>query len=152
VKILGGRKTRWVGVVAGGRVEAVAAGSNCWELYCRWTGCGGSYELGCRGSLALVNEEGEASGACIGGACTNGACGGGACAGGACIGGACANGACAGRACVDGACAGGACADGACVGGACMGGACVGGAVVVAGVGRLGRGSSFKACGLIAFS
>ena len=30
-------------------------------------GCGGSYELGCRGSLALVDEEGEASGACVGG-------------------------------------------------------------------------------------
>ena len=26
-------------------------------------GYGGSYGLGCRGSLALVNEEGEASGA-----------------------------------------------------------------------------------------
>ena len=26
-------------------------------------GCGGSYELGCYGSLALVNEEGKASGA-----------------------------------------------------------------------------------------
>ena len=26
-------------------------------------GCGGSHELGCRGSLALVNEEGKASGA-----------------------------------------------------------------------------------------
>ena len=30
--------------------------------------------------------------------------------------------------------------------------ACIDGAVVVARVGRLGRGSSFKACGLIAFS
>jgi hypothetical protein len=97
-------------VLLGGGVEAVAAGSDCWELYCRWVGCGGSYELGCRGSLALVNEEGEASGACIGGACTNGAC-----AGGACIDGAYRDGACTDRACTGGACIGGACADGAVV-------------------------------------
>ena len=38
------------------------------ELYCCWAGCGGLYELGCRGSLALVKGEGEASGACVGGA------------------------------------------------------------------------------------
>jgi hypothetical protein len=44
------------------RVDAVAVGSDC------WAGCGGSYELGCRGSLALVNEEGEASGASADGA------------------------------------------------------------------------------------
>ena len=37
------------------------------ELYCCWAGCGGLYELGCRGSLALVREEGEASGACADG-------------------------------------------------------------------------------------
>ena len=97
-------------------MEAVAAGSDC------WAGCGGLYKLGCRSSLALVNEEGEAGGACMDGACA------------------------------DGACAGGACVDGACVGGACTGGACADGAVVVAGVGRLGRGSSFEACGLITFS
>jgi hypothetical protein len=78
-------------------------------------GCGGSYELGCRGSLALVNEEGEASGACLGGACADGACVDGACADGACVDGACADGACVGGACVDGACADGACADGAVV-------------------------------------
>jgi hypothetical protein len=61
-----------------GRVEAVAAGSNC------WAGCGGLHELGCRGSLALVNEEGKASGAFSDGACADGACAGGACIGGAC--------------------------------------------------------------------
>ena len=44
-------------------------------------GCGGSYELGCRGSLALVNEEGKASGASADRACADGACVGGACAG-----------------------------------------------------------------------
>jgi hypothetical protein len=37
-------------------------------------GCGGSHELSCRGSLALVNEEGEASGAYAGGAYADGAC------------------------------------------------------------------------------
>ena len=84
-------------ICSGGRVEAVAAGSDCWGLYGCWAGCGDSYELVCRGSLALVNEEGEASGACADGACADGAC-------------------------------------------------------IVAGVGRLGRGSSFEACGLIAFS
>ena len=62
------------------------------------------------------------------------------------------DGACAGGACADGACGGGACAGGACIGGACASRACIGGAVVVAGVGRLGRGSSFEACGLITFS
>ena len=70
-------------------------------------GCGGLYGLGCRGSLALVNEEGKASGACANGACADGACANGACA----------NGACADRACADGACAGGACVDGAVAGG-----------------------------------
>ena len=84
-------------------------------------GCGGSYELGCRGSLALVDEEGEASGACADVACADGGCAGGACTGGGCT---------------DGACADGACTDGPCVGG----------------VGRLGRGSSFKACGPITSS
>jgi hypothetical protein len=80
-------------ICSGGRVEAVAAGSDCWELYCCWVGCGGLYKLGCHGSLALVNEAGEASGACADGAC----------AGGACVDGACADGACAGGACMDGA-------------------------------------------------
>jgi hypothetical protein len=32
------------------------------------------YKLGCHGSLALVNEEGEASGACADGACAGRAC------------------------------------------------------------------------------
>ena len=60
-------------------------------------GCGGSYELGCRGSLALVNED-EGSGAsadraCADGAYADGACTDGdrtdeACADEACIGGA----------------------------------------------------------------
>jgi len=50
-------------------------------LYCCWAGCGGLYKLGCHGSLALVNEEGEVSGACAGGACVDGACADGACAG-----------------------------------------------------------------------
>ena len=71
-------------------------------------GCGGSYELGCRGSLALVNEEGKASGACADRACADEAC---------------ADGACTDRACV-----GGACADVACIGGAYIGGACTDGA------------------------
>ena len=158
-----GRQGLYVGwsICSGGGVEVVAAGSDCWELYCCWAGCGGLYELGCRGSLALVNE-GEASracadGACIGGACAGRACADKACAGGACVDGACADGGCVGgtcadRACADGGCVGGACRDGGCAGGACMGGACVDGAVVVAGVGRLGRGSSFEACGLIVFS
>ena len=114
-----------VGTVAGGRVEAVAAGSHC------WAGCGGLYKLSCHGSLALVNEEGEASGACADGACADGACAGGACADGACADGAwadeaCVGGACADGACADGACVGGACADRACVDGACADGACVG--------------------------
>jgi hypothetical protein len=43
-------------------------------LYCCWAGCGGLYKLGCRGSLALVKGEGEASGACADGACVGGAC------------------------------------------------------------------------------
>jgi hypothetical protein len=53
-------------------------------------GCGGSYEFGCRSSLALVNKEGKASGACAdvayaGGACTDGACTDGGCADGGCV-------------------------------------------------------------------
>ena len=116
-----------VETVARGRVEEVTAGSDC------WAGCGGLYKLGCRGSLALVNEEGEAGGACMDGACadgacTDGACGNGACADRVCVGRACAGGVCTGGACVDGACADGACTGGACVGGACTEGACVGGA------------------------
>ena len=111
-----------VGTVTGGRVEAVAAGSDCWELYCRWVGCGGSYELGCRGSLALVNEESKA-----GGACTDGARVGGTCADRACAGGAFTNGTCTGGACADRACVGGACADGVCTGEACADEACADG-------------------------
>ena len=91
--------------------EAVEA-----ELYCCWA-CGGLYKLSCCRSLALVKEEGKASGACAGGACADGACVGGACA--------------------DGACVGGACVDRACAGGACVGGACVGGAACW-GVGAIG--------------
>ena len=77
-----------IGTIAGGKIETVAVCSDC------WVGCGGLYKLGCRGSLALVNEEGEASGAiadgaCVGGAYTDGACTGGAFADGACAGGAC---------------------------------------------------------------
>jgi hypothetical protein len=138
-----GRQGSYVGwsICSGGGVEVVAIGSDC------WVGCGGSYELGCRSSLALVNEDGKA-----GGACANGACAGGACIGGACTNGACGGGACVDGACMDGAFIDGACADGACTGGGCIDGGCIGGAVVVAGVGRLGRGSSFEACGLIAFS
>ena len=77
-----GGRLSGVGTVAGGKVEAVAAGSDC------WAGCGGLYKLGCHGSLALVNK-GEASGAC---------------ADGACAGGAYADGAYMDRACPDGAC------------------------------------------------
>ena len=67
----GGRLNK-VGTVTRGKVEAVAAGSNC------WAGCGGLYKLGCHGSSALVNG-GEANGAyadkaCAGGACADGAC------------------------------------------------------------------------------
>ena len=78
-----GRQGSYVGwsICSRGRVEAVAAGSDC------WVGCGGSYELGCRGSLALVDEEGEASGACADVACADVACIGGACADRACAGG-----------------------------------------------------------------
>ena len=118
-----------------------SAGSDC------WAGCGGSYELSCRGSLALVDEEGEASGACADRACAGGACTDGDCIGGACADEACVGGACAGKACADEACAGRACVDVACVDIACTDGA-----VVVARVGRLGRGLSFKAYGLITFS
>ena len=88
-----------VGAVARGRVEAVAVGSDC------WAGCRGLYKLGCRGSLALVNEGGKASGACMDRVCMD-------------------------RACMDGVCTGKACTDGACVGGACAGGAFVDGACV----------------------
>src|ERR1700719_1665200 len=91
-KYWAGGRLGGVGTVAGGRVEAIAAGSDC------WAGCGGLYELSCRSSLALVNE-GKSSGVCADGACVDEAC-----ADGACIGGACADGACAGGACVGGAC------------------------------------------------
>ena len=46
-------------------------------------GCGGSYKFGCRGSLALVNKEGKASGASADRACADGAYTGGACINGA---------------------------------------------------------------------
>ena len=55
----------------------------------------GLYELGCRNSLALVNKDGEASGACADRACADRASADGACADGACADGACADGACA---------------------------------------------------------
>ena len=42
------------------------------------------YELGCRRSLALVKEEGKASGAYTGGACADRVYVGGVCVGGAC--------------------------------------------------------------------
>ena len=54
--------------------------------------------------MALVIEEGEASGACTDGACI----------GGACVDGACVDGACVDGACMDRACTGGVCADGVC--------------------------------------
>ena len=78
------------------------------ELYYCWARCGVLYKLGCHRSLALVKGEGEASGACAGGACADGACVGEACADGDCADEACVNGACA-----DGACTGGASVDGA---------------------------------------
>ena len=56
------------------------------------------------------------------------------------------------EACADEACIGGAYVDGAFADGACTDVACTDGAVVVAKVGRLGRGSSFKACGPIVSS
>jgi len=68
------------------------------KLYRYWAGCGGLYRLSCRRSLALVKEEGKASGACAGGACADRAYVDGAYADEACIGGACAD-----RACIDGA-------------------------------------------------
>ena len=97
-----------VGTVAGGRVEAVAAGSDC------WAGCRGLYELG------------EASGACAEGACADGGYADGGCAHGACTDGACIDGACIDGACTDGACTDRACIDGACINGACTDGACCG--------------------------
>ena len=72
---------------AGGRLF-VTAGVG---LYCCWTGCGGLYKLGYRGSLVLVKGEGEVSRAYAGGACADGACVGKACADRACVGGACAD-------------------------------------------------------------
>jgi hypothetical protein len=54
--------------------------------------------------------------------------------------------------CVDGAYTGGAYTDVAYIGGACADGAYTGGAVIVARVGRLGRGSSFKVYGSIVLS
>ena len=83
----------------GGRLfEAAGA-----ELYCCWAGCGGLYELGCRGSLALVKGEGEASGAYTDGDCTDKACVDKACAGGAYMDGVYADKACASKAYIDGA-------------------------------------------------
>ena len=54
----------------------------------------GLYELGYRGSLALVNED-KASGASANGGCADGGCVGGACTGGGCTDGARADGGCA---------------------------------------------------------
>ena len=121
-----GRQGLYVGwsICSGGRVEAVAAGSDC------WAGCGGLYKLGCHSSLALVNKEGEASGACADRACVDGACADRACTGGACAGGACVDGACTDGACIGGACAGRACADEACAGGGCVDGGCADGGCV----------------------
>ena len=89
-----------VGTVTRGRVEVVAAGSDC------WAGCRGLYKLSCHGSLALVNEEGKASGAYMGGAYTDRAY----------VGKAYADRDCADKAYVDEAYIGRACIDGACVG------------------------------------
>ena len=102
---LQGRQGSYIGwsICSRGRVEAVAAGSDYQELYCRQAGCGGSYELSCRSSLALVNKEGKASRAYTDRACADRAYTDGAYIGGACIGGAYT-----GRACADKACAGGA--------------------------------------------
>ena len=118
-----GRQGSYVGwsIYSGEKVEAVAAGSDC------WAGCGGLYKFGCHSSLALVNEEGEASGACADGACTGGACADGACTDGACVDRVCAGGAFADGACVGGAFVDGACVDGVCTGGAFTDGACVDG-------------------------
>ena len=55
-------------------------------------------------------------------------------------------------ACIDGACASGAYTDGAYRDRAYIDRAYRDGVVIVARVGRLGRGLSFKACGLIIFS
>ena len=41
------------------------------KLYYYWANYGGLYKLNCYRSLALVKEEGEASGACAGGACVD---------------------------------------------------------------------------------
>ena len=92
-----GGRLSGVGTVARGRVEAVAIGSNY------WASCKGLYKLGCHSSLALVNKESKASGACTDRACADGACTDRACAGGACT----------DKAVVDRACTGGAYADGA---------------------------------------
>ena len=70
-------------------------------------GYGGLYKLGCRSSLALVNKEGEASGASADRAYADGAY-----ADGAFIDGAYTDGACTGGAYTDGGCADGGCADG----------------------------------------
>ena len=112
-----------VRVVTREGVEAVAVGSNC------WAGCGDLYKLGCRGSLALVNEKGKAGGASADRVCADRACADRACADGACTGGACWDGACTGGACTDGACTDGAradrgCADGGCADGGCGDGTC----------------------------
>jgi uncharacterized protein YjbI with pentapeptide repeats len=77
------------------------------------------YKLGCYSSLALVNREGKAGGACVDGAYTGGAYINGACADGAYIDGACRDGACIGGAYIGGAYTNRAYADGACVDGAC---------------------------------
>ena len=151
-----GRQGLYISWFTKGKVDAVATGSDY------WAGCRGLYKLSCRSSLALVNKDGEASEACAEGTCVDGAyidksCAGRGCADGAYTGGAYTDGGCTGRSCTGGAYIGGACVGGVCTNRACADRAyadraCRDGACIVARVGRLGRGSSFKACRLIAFS
>ena len=102
----GGRPGR-VKTVAGGRVKAVAISSNC------QAGCGGLYKLSCHNSLALVNEEGKASGAYADRAYTDKAY-----LGKAYVGEACADKACTDKAYIGGAYAGEVCVDKAYIDGA----------------------------------
>ena len=54
-------------------VEGRSFGAARAELYRYWAGYGGLYRLSYYRSLALVKEEGKASGACADGACVGGA-------------------------------------------------------------------------------
>ena len=85
-----------VGTVTGGRVEAVAVGSDY------WAGCRGLYKLN------------KASGAYAEGVCADGGCIDGVCSDGGCADGGCADGGCADEGCTDGACIDKACTDEAC--------------------------------------